>query len=138
MFNEIKAVILAGGSVKFPWKSNVASWYSELSISNSPYIKGFQLDGEPFMNLKYKKLDVPMVNGEFVYRFDLDEAVRIFGRTAFGKENIAVAFEGIKKHGLSKRKNFDSLSQRRLRELVRKYFDEFYDQDYPFINEFKE
>jgi hypothetical protein len=62
----------------------------------------------------------------------LDEAVELFVETAFCKRNIAVAFDGIRRHNLTDR-DFESLSDTELKSLVRQYLKEYYEQDFPFM-----
>ena len=125
MFQEIKTVILAGGTVKHEYKRKIGDWFSEIKIST--FQGGPWLWGEPFL-----KLRDAMVDGEL----DLDEAIKLFGRAAFGKKNLGVAYEGIRKHKLTE-KDLEYLQEDEIKALVKQYFDEFYEQDFPFMAEFE-
>lgn len=130
MFQEIKTIILAGGTVKCGYKQKWEQWVSTIEISTATTADmrgiGGWLNGEPFIPLRDD-----MVNG----KLDLDRAIREFGRAAFGKENLAVAFVGIIKYKLAD--DLDTLPEKELKSLVKKYLKEYYDQDYPFFAEFK-
>lgn len=117
----IKAIVLSGGTVKFPWKRGIKSWFSEIKISTINE-RAF-LDGEPFIGLRSRMLDGTL---------KLDEAVELFVEKAFCKRNLAVAFDGIRRHNLTD-KDFENLSDEELKSLVRRYLNEYYKQDFPFM-----
>lgn len=125
MIEQIKAIVLAGGTVKFAYKKGMEDWISDISLtvlSGHPF-----LQGEPFLRLQKRMLDNEL---------PLDEALRVFGQAAFSPTNLALAIRGIREHHLTD-KDLDDLDVAELRKLIRQYLAEFYAQDYPFVKEFE-
>ena len=124
MFDAIKAILQAGGVVRFPYKVRAEDWIGDISISlvnGHPY-----LQGAPFVPLER--------GGQYL---SLDEAVRRFGQAAFAPTNIALAYNGIRTHGFFNG-DFDELNPAQLADLVRRWRVEVYPKDYAFAREFDE
>ncbi len=124
MIEQIKAIVLAGGTVNFAYKQGMEDWISYISLAvlnGNPF-----LQGEPFLRLQKRMLD---------NKLPLDEALRIFGQAAFSPTNLALAIRGIREHRLTD-KDLDDLDVAEMRRLIRQYLAEFYAQDYPFAKEF--
>jgi len=122
MREAIKKLILAGSNVNQPYKKCMASWYGEVGI----FIYG----------------DICMVqwpSGEYKGSiFELYKAIDVFGQMAYGKKNIANAIEGIIRHNLvSGIDEMEKLSKYEQKCLVRRYWKEFYEQDFHFWKEFE-
>lgn len=126
MIDAFKAILLAGGTIKFPYKMRVEDWIEDISISlvdGHPF-----LQGAPFLHLQRRVLD---------HVLTLDEALRFFGQAAFAPTNIALAYKGIRTHGFYNG-DFDDLNPKQLLDLVRRWRVEIYPKDYAFAREFDE
>jgi hypothetical protein len=115
--DHIKAVLLLSGSVTFPFKKKIPEWYNEIKLTHleldnhAPYIISDPYEG----TIEYT---------------DLNIAVSDFVNKSINKKNISLAFKGIRKHNLSEQ-DFEDMSDSTMRRLVRKYFAEYFDKDYP-------
>jgi hypothetical protein len=115
----IKLVILNGGTVSVPIKLSLSDWVQTVIISQSYIFKTF------CVNNQYKGMDT---------FDDLDKAIEAFVKSVYTKKNMALALIGIKVHRLSD-KEYDDLKDNELRILIKKYNDEYFDTDYPFVSQ---
>lgn len=121
---SIKQLVLLGGQVNLPYKRTMRDHMGEVKL--------FQCKLYP---------QEPMINGvHWPYgtdRFDtLDEAIEFAMKTVFTRKNLALAFNGIRKRVMTE-KDLDDLTEDELKELVKKYNDEFFEVDFPFTKKKK-
>ena len=122
MKNEIKKLLEAGGTIEFPYKRGVMDWYGQNRICLVAISARLQPSD---------KFAVSCSGRASKYFADIDEAIKYFMEITFTKKNIALAFDGIVRHKLkSPETEFDDMSAKTIGELVKKYIDELFDQDY--------
>lgn len=115
----IKTIVENGGLVQYPHKKGIKDWFGE----NKIYWCGSVRPNEPWsVSSPYEGYDN--------YK-TLDEAIDRFCAITFTRKNIALAYEGIRKHKLMDEQYFDDVSESKIRRLVKKYNVEYFDTDYP-------
>lgn len=117
--DAIKQILLMRGSVSFPYKNAMLDWMglAELHVL-SPISERKRA---PYM-LRWPK-------GYETFE-DLNDAINFYMRLVFTKKNLGLAIQGIHHHKLSK-VDLDDLSEGDLKNLIKRYNDEYFAQDYP-------
>ncbi len=126
MKDHIIAVVEAGGEISFPYKTKL---------------------NEPFMSVKVGRLTPGLHRGDnlyFVYhpcreydRFKtIEEAVDQAIKDVFVKTNVGLMIQGVRNHKLTD-KQLDDLTDDEIRGLIKKYRDDHFATDYPWLRPLK-
>ena len=121
-------VVESGGIVRFPIKLSMEDWIVEATL-----YKYCQMPARPLYF-------VTGIDGIKHYE-TLEEALRFFVSSVFTKNNLALAIQGIKKHGLipiernQPPRQVSDLTDEELRPLFDLYFKDYFAKDFPFVKE---
>ncbi len=118
--NEIMAIVKAGGTVCFPIKYRHQDHVEDAKIGRG--------DDKIRVNTPYEWQ---------VFDNNIEEAVDYFIKRVFTRKNIVLAYKGIRNRKMTDVKWLYDLDEKELRVLVQKYFDDYFDQDYPNIGSCK-
>jgi hypothetical protein len=123
MKDAIKSLILSGCTITHSYKSAIEAWFGTLEITawDDQWMVRWD-DGHKVLS-------------------DIDQAVQLFGELAYGKRNLANAYDGIEKHNLFPLTvrpgyEFEDLTTQELQQLIDQYFLQFHAEDFPFAKEF--
>jgi hypothetical protein len=121
MKEAIREIILSGGTIKYPYKTDPKAWMDDVRIFFSS-CGGYSI-----------------ISNKNTQQFgdDLDTAIQVFGNTVYSKTNLGNIYYGIEKHQmLPDGWELDDISEEELAKLADCYMKEFYEQDFAFFHEF--
>lgn len=116
---SIKDTLLLSGKVSFSYKARIDDWIGEAKI---------YFLGKPW---NVVCIEFPKFRKEF-NPSKMDEAIALYCDKIFSKANLALSYRGIEEHDLLPfGKDFDDLNKEDLKNIIKKYKEEYFDKDYP-------